>query len=86
MTSFLKRIDSVEWRVNSNLSNERRMYWDLFNNGVYQHAWICLEQSTGKYALHTWDATLGEYDTFSQAEEHIIAVAVVNRFRQARWG
>lgn len=84
-TSKIPTYENLEWRVNTSLSNPRRMFWDLFIDGAYQHAWIKLEQDDGKYHLHTWDTNLGAYDTFSQAEEYILAVAVVKRFNEARW-
>lgn len=77
-----------EWRPNTRLAGAFPdvTYLDLFIDDVYQHLWVEQRKGEAHFSLHTWDGPLGEFASFAEAEDYVIASLVVKRFKQAYSG
>ena len=74
----------TEWRINKQMSNLHRVtYYDLYIDNMYQHTWICHDKNYNLYRLCTYDEWLGNFPSFSQAEDFLTASHVVRRFQRA---
>ena len=66
------------------MSNGPQRYHDLFVDGQYQHVWIRKDVRTGKFYLGNYkNDAVGEFDTFQEAEDHLIVLDVIDRFERA---
>lgn len=75
-----------EWRLNERLLEiTQRQYWDLYRNNEYEHVWIAHSPKENKWHIGSATAgtSLGEFDSFEQAEEHLVVLSVIERFKGA---
>ena len=77
-----------EWRVNNGLHiktyNGSRFH-DLYVGNEYQHIWLREDLSTGKFELARAGMSeyIGDFDSIREAEDHIRALDVIDRFERA---
>lgn len=76
-----------EWRRNVGVAHAfpTHRFYDLYVGDQYQHTWLREDTLTGKFDLARAGMTeyIGEFGSIQDAEDHLIALDVVERFERA---
>lgn len=72
-----------EWRLNKSLQGvyPNDIFHDLFLDDLYQNIWI-REAPEGEFHLERIGVSI-PFNTFAEAEDHVIAMYVAQRFERA---